>query len=147
MAETKKEKKKLGLSTKILLSLLAGAVTGVLIHYVMPDSSFKSDILINGILYVLGNGFIRLMQMLVVPLVFCSLVCGSMAIGDTKTLGKVGIKTIIFYLCTTALAVCVALGVAFLISPGMGMNQVASETQEAATQTVNFAETFLNMIP
>lgn len=147
MAETKKEKKRLGLSTKILLSLLAGAVTGVLIHYVMPDSSFKSDILINGILYVLGNGFIRLMQMLVVPLVFCSLVCGSMAIGDTKTLGKVGIKTIIFYLCTTALAVCVALGVAFLISPGMGMNQVASETQEAATQTVNFAETLLNMIP
>ena len=141
MAETKKEKKKLGLSTKILISLLAGAITGVLIHYVMPDSSFKSDILINGILYVLGNGFIRLMQMLVVPLVFCSLVCGSMAIGDTKTLGKVGIKTIIFYLCTTALAVCVALGVAFLISPGMGMNQVASETQEAATQTVNFAET------
>lgn len=60
---------------------------------------------------MLGNGFIRLMQMLVVPLVFCSLVCGSMAIGDTKTLGKVGIKTIIFYLCTTALAVCVALGV------------------------------------
>ena len=147
MAETKKEKKKLGLSTKILISLLAGAITGVLIHYVMPDSSFKSDILINGILYVLGNGFIRLMQMLVVPLVFCSLVCGSMAIGDTKTLGKVGIKTIIFYLCTTALAVCVALGVAFLISPGMGMNQVASETQEAATQTVNFAETLLNMIP
>ena len=59
MAETKKEKKKLGLSTKILISLLAGAITGVLIHYVMPDSSFKSDILINGILYVLGNGFIR----------------------------------------------------------------------------------------
>ena len=139
MAETKKEKKRLGLSTKILLSLLAGAVTGVLIHYVMPDSSFKSDILINGILYVLGNGFIRLMQMLVVPLVFCSLVCGSMAIGDTKTLGKVGIKTIIFYLCTTALAVCVALGVAFLISPGMGMNQVTSLAEGDMLPVIIFA--------
>ena len=42
--------------------------------------------------------------MLVAPLVLCSLVCGSMAIGDTKTLGKVGVKTICFYIATTALA-------------------------------------------
>lgn len=70
----------------------------------MPEGYFRDTILINGILYVLGNGFIRLMQMLVVPLVFCSLVCGAMAIGDTKTLGTVGVKTILFYLCTTALA-------------------------------------------
>ena len=45
------------------------------------------------------------MKMLVVPLVFCSLVCGSMAIGDTKKLGTVGVRTLIFYLATTALAV------------------------------------------
>jgi len=108
--EKKTEKKKLGLSTKIFIALLTGAVCGVLIHYYMPEGYFRDTILINGILYVLGNGFIRLMQMLVVPLVFCSLVCGAMAIGDTKTLGTVGVKTILFYLCTTALAICVALG-------------------------------------
>lgn len=51
------------------------------------------------------------MQMLVVPLVFCSLICGSAAIGDTKTLGKVGVKTIVFYLFTTALAISIALAV------------------------------------
>ena len=68
MEKHKKEKKKLGLSTKIFIALLTGAVCGVLIHYYMPEGYFRDTILINGILYVLGNGFIRLMQMLVVPL-------------------------------------------------------------------------------
>lgn len=143
-----KKKKTLGLSTKIFIALLLGAVCGVLIHYFMPAGYVRDTVITNGILYVLGNGFIRLMQMLVVPLVFCSLVCGSMAIGDTKTLGKVGIKTILFYLCTTALAICLALGVASLINPGVGMSIAAAEgTSEVATTSINFADTMLNMIP
>ena len=138
----------MGLSTKIFLALLSGAVFGVLIHYFVPASYFRDTLLINGILYVLGNGFIRLMQMLVVPLVFCSLVCGAMAIGDTKTLGKVGIKTLIFYLVTTAVAICLALGVASLISPGVGMNVTVEDTTVVTeTASVNFAETLLNIIP
>lgn len=142
------DKKKMGLSTKIFLALLSGAVFGVLIHYFVPASYFKDTLLINGILYVLGNGFIRLMQMLVVPLVFCSLVCGAMAIGDTKTLGKVGVKTLIFYLVTTAVAICLALGVASLISPGVGMNVTVEDTTVVTeTASVNFAETLLNIIP
>lgn len=148
--KTVKEKKKMGLSTKIFIALLTGAVAGVLIHYFMPDSSFKNDVLMNGILYVLGNGFIRLMQMLVVPLVFCSLVCGSMAIGDTKTLGKVGIKTILFYILTTALAISLALGVASLINPGIGMDITVTDSQTAQTTadtSINFVETLLNIIP
>ncbi len=148
--QKEKEKKKMGLSTQIFIALLLGAVSGVLIHYYMPDSSFKNDILMNGILYVIGNGFIRLMQMLVVPLVFCSLVCGSMAIGDTKTLGKVGVKTILFYILTTALAISLALGVASLINPGVGMDITVEEgttTAAATTTSINFADTLLNMIP
>lgn len=144
----KKEKKKLGLSTKIFIALLAGAVFGVLTHYYMPAGYFRDTILVNGALYLIGNGFIRLMQMLVVPLVFCSLVCGSMAIGDTKTLGKVGIKTILFYLLTTALAICLALGVASLVNPGIGMDiQMTEAAGEATTTSINFVDTLLNMIP
>ena len=148
MEKHEKEKKKLGLSTRIFIALLTGAVCGVLIHYYMPEGYFRDTILINGILYVLGNGFIRLMQMLVVPLVFCSLVCGAMAIGDTKTLGTVGVKTILFYLCTTALAICVALGIASLINPGVGLNiALPEDATEVATTQVDFAETLLNIIP
>lgn len=142
-------KKKMGLSTQIFAALLIGAVIGVLIHYVLPSGTIKDKVLVEGILYVVGQGFIRLMQMLVVPLVFCSLVCGSMAIGDTKTLGKVGIKTVGFYLATTALAVIVALTTANIINPGIGLDMDAVQTSEvsAAAQSTNIVDTLLNIIP
>ena len=141
-------KKKVGLTTKIFIALLAGAVAGIVIHYVVPAGFVRDTVLVNGIFYVLGNGFIRLMQMLVVPLVLCSLICGSMAIGDTKTLGKVGVKTMVFYLCTTALAVCLALAVASVINPGIGMSMKdidASSVTQAAP--VSLVDTLLNIIP
>lgn len=141
-------KKKIGLTTKIFIALLVGAVVGIFIHYVVPAGYVRDTIIVNGVFYVFGTGFIRLMQMLVVPLVFCSLVCGSMAIGDTKTLGKVGVKTIVFYLCTTALAVCLALSVASVINPGLGMEKANLEAAEVATmEPVSFADTMLNIIP
>ena len=93
----KKDKKKLGLTTKIFIALLAGAAFGIVLCYLVPDGHVKNDIIVEGIMYVIGQGFIRLMKMLVVPLVFCSLVCGSMSIGDTKKLGTVGVRTLIFY--------------------------------------------------
>lgn len=146
---TEKTKKKLGLSTQIFISLLIGALFGVVIHYWVPSSYIKDTVIVEGVLYVVGQGFIRLMQMLVVPLVFCSLICGSMAIGDTKTLGKVGVKTIGFYLVTTALAVCVALGSALLINPGRGldMDAVQKGTVSSTTEATSLVDTLLNIIP
>ena len=143
-----REKKALGLSTKIFIALLIGAVVGIAINYGLPDSYFKNTILINGILYVIGNGFIRLMQMLVIPLVMCSLICGAMAIGDTKTLGKVGVKTLGFYLVTTALAVAIALTTGLLLHPGIGLDIGAIEKAEVSTaSSTNLADTLLNIIP
>ena len=144
-----KTKKKIGLSTQIFIALLIGALFGVVIHYWIPSSYIKDTVIVEGVLYVVGQGFIRLMQMLVVPLVFCYLICGSMAIGDTKTLGKVGVKTIGFYLVTTALAVCVALGSALLINPGRGldMDAVQKGTVSSATEATSLVDTLLNIIP
>ena len=114
----------------------------------VPESYIRDTVLINGIFYVVGNGFLRLMQMLVVPLVFCSLICGSAAIGDTKTLGKVGVKTLGFYMLTTALAVVVALSLANVINPGIGLNMSEISAQETTVaESVSFADTLLNIIP
>ena len=148
MAKTQ-EKKKIGLSTQIFIALAIGAIVGVAIHYLMPESYFRDTILVEGILYFIGQGFIRLMQMLVVPLVFCSLVCGAMAIGDTKTLGKVGIKTVCFYLLTTALAVTLALATAHVINPGIGLNMDAIQKAEVAApvEQTSMVDTLLNIIP
>ena len=142
------EKRTIGLSTKIFISLLLGAAAGIAVNYGLPSGYFKDTILVNGILYVIGNGFIRLMQMLVIPLVMCSLICGAMAIGDTKTLGKVGVKTLGFYLVTTALAVGIALTIGLLVHPGLGLNIDIVETSEVAvSESTGFADTLLNIIP
>lgn len=143
------KKKKIGLTTMILLALLLGAAVGVVFHYLIPESYIRDTIFVNGIFHVVGQGFIRLMQMLVVPLVFTSLVCGASAIGDTKTLGKVGVKTIAFYLVTTMLAVTVALLIGNLINPGVGLDTSAikaADNVNVATDT-SFADTLLNIIP
>ena len=143
-----KEKKKLGLTTKIFIGLLVGLVVGVIINLAVPHGYVRDTIFVEGIFYVIGNGFIRLMKMLVVPLVFCSLVCGASAIGDTKALGKVGGKTIGFYLCTTALAVTVAITVATIIRPGIGLDMASIETSEVTTaEATSAADTILNIIP
>jgi Na+/H+-dicarboxylate symporter len=139
----KKEKKKIGLSSQIFIGLIGGAIVGLIFNYLIPQGYIRNFIFIDGIFYILGQGFIRLMQMLVVPLVFCSLVCGSMAIGDTKQLGKVGIRTILFYLITTALAITVALTVANIINPGIGLNMgniQAADNVTVATKT-SFSQT------
>ena len=91
-----KNKKKLGLTTLIFIALIAGAITGIIINYCIPSNKIVDDFIVSGLFYVVGQGFIRLMRMLVVPLVFCSIVCGSMAVGDTKKLGSVGLKTMLY---------------------------------------------------
>ena len=143
-----KKKKQLGLSTKIFIALLSGTVLGLCINFFLPDGMLKDDILINGILYIVGNGFIRLMQMLVIPLVFCSLICGTMSIGDTKTLGKVGVKTMAFYLVTTALAITLALCMGLLMRPGLGLNIESVESSDVTiSEGISLTDTLLNIIP
>ena len=149
MAKTEK-KKPLGLTTKIFIALIAGAVFGIVLCYAVPSSSIKDDVIVNGILHVIGQGFIRLMKMLVVPLVFCSLVCGSMSIGDTKKLGTVGVRTLVFYLFTTALAITVALSVGNIINPGKGLDMTkiqANAAEIGSTEATSLTDTLLNIIP
>ena len=143
----------IGLTGSILIALGLGLLCGVIFHYLVPAGTVRDDVFVNGIFYVVGQGFIRLMQMLVVPLVFCSIVCGASSIGDTKTLGTIGLKTLAFYLCTTALAVTVALSIGNLINPGRGVDMssmVASDTSTlsgSANTDVSFTDTLLNIIP
>lgn len=147
-SEKKIEKKKLSLTSKIFIGLIAGVICGVFFNLFVPASYVRDTIIIDGICYVIGHGFIKLMKMLVVPLVFCSLVCGASAIGDTKTLGKVGGKTIAFYLATTAIAVTVAISVAALIKPGIGLNMNMIETENVTVaEKTSAVDTLLDIIP
>ena len=143
-----KEKKKMGLTTKIFIGLIGGLIVGIIFNLFIPHSYVRDTVFVDGIFYVVGNGFIRLMKMLVVPLVFCSLVCGASAIGDTNSLGKIGIKTIVFYLFTTAFAVTVAISVATIVRPGIGLDMASIEKgSDVVATSTSMVDTILNIIP
>ena len=140
-------KKSVNLTTLILISLAAGIVVGIICSVAVPDGSPVDVYLIEGVFFVLGQWFIRLMQMLVVPLVFCSIVCGAASMSDPKLLGKVGLGTIVMYLCTTALAVAIAILLAQLTKPGVGLDMASIVAVEPSATDQTFAQMLINIIP
>lgn len=143
-----KSNKKLSQSKKIFIGLILGIIVGVIMHTLVPDSHFKNDILIEGIFYTIGQLFIRLMQMLVVPLVFFSIADGCRNLGDTETLGKVGVRIVVFYLFTTALAIFISLTLASAVGPGKGMNMsIGDQSFEVDKTDISLSDTILDFIP
>ncbi len=116
-----KGKKGLGLTGKILIGLVLGVICGVIINVSgLAENKVINKYIIDGILAIVGGGFISAIKMMMVPVVFFSLVVGAASIGEVSRLGRIGIKTLSFYMVTTALAIAISLGVGLLISPGLG---------------------------
>ena len=138
---------KVTLTTKIFIALILGIITGLAL-YPVKDNPFVSKYIINFFFSFLGSGFIRAIRMVVVPLVFCSLVVGAAGIEDVAKLGRIGIKTLTFYLSTTAFAIILALVGGNIINPGKGVN-IGSLTTSTVTvnQTKPFVDILLDMIP
>ena len=136
---------KLSLSAKIFVAMILGAIVGLILN-VAGNPEWSQIWLIDGVFKVVGQIFISLLKMLVVPLVFVSLVCGSSSLSDPKMLGRVGGKTIALYMLTTAIAVCLALGAAIIFKPGIIDQQLAAvETQIA--EATPFTQVLINMVP
>ncbi len=106
---------KLQLYTKILIGLAAGIVFGLIANR-LEFSGFVS-----AYIKPVGAAFIRLISMVVVPLVFASLLVGTASLKDIRTLGRIGAKTIAFYLCTTAIAVSIGLLLTSVVHPGSSL--------------------------
>ncbi|WP_440873936.1 dicarboxylate/amino acid:cation symporter [Thalassotalea sp. PLHSN55] len=151
------EKKQPSLTKRIVTAMVAGILVGSLLQWLMPigedfviplyffDISVRG-FLIDGVFEVIGQVFISSLQMLVVPLVFVSLVCGTCSLSDTSKLGRIGGKAIALYLITTAIAITFAIFLALLISPGEGVNMVANTTFEAR-EAPSLAQVFIDMFP
>lgn len=138
-------KKKWGITSKIFLGLILGIILG-LILYSFRDNKLVSDFLVGTLFYTVGKIFINLIKMLVVPFVFVSLTVGSASVGDIKKLGRIGTKTLGFYLVTTAIAVSLALGISLIVNPGIGFN-LPSEASFTATEAPKLAEIIIGIIP
>lgn len=140
-------KKKLSLTTKILLGLFLGFIFGLILKQV-PNGFIKNTVLLDGVLKILGNGFTSAIKMMVVPLVFVSLVCGTSSMGDVKRLGRIGGKTMIFYLGTTAIAVIVSLVLGSTLKPGVGLDMSSVVSGEVAIgESKSVVDIILDIIP
>ena len=116
-------KNKQKLTVQILTAMAIGIALGIMINLFAADSQWIKTWLTGGILLVGGKIFIACLKLLVVPLVLVSLISGTAALQDIRKVGTVGLKTIVLYLITTAIAISMALGFASLLRPGVGIDK------------------------
>ena len=102
----------MSLTNRILLAMVAGVLVGSLLNLLVGSGATPeavregiSTYLVNGLFDVVGRVFVASLQLLVVPLVLVSLICGASSLGDSARMGPIAGKTVLFYLCTTAVAV------------------------------------------
>jgi Na+/H+-dicarboxylate symporter len=126
------EGKGMALHTKMLIGFVAGIVLGILAHWQAGDAAWLDGV----VTYVadpVGQLFLRLLFMLVVPLVFSALVLGVIEIGDPKSLGRIGLKTLGFIVLVTGIAVTIGLVAVNIIEPGRGLPPEVGQSLMAST--------------
>lgn len=143
----------MSLTNRILLAMVAGILVGSLLNLISSASGVEGslrmiidDWLVGGVFDVVGRVFVASLKLLVVPLVFVSLVCGSSSLGDSARMGPIAGKTLLFYLGTTAIAVTGALIAAVIISPGSSIALDSSATF-TATAPPPLKEVLVNIFP
>lgn len=140
------KKIKLGLATQIVIGLILGIVVGA-VFYGNPNVSTY--------LQPLGDIFLRLIKMIVIPIVFSCLVVGVAGVGDIKKLGKLGIKTIVYFEIMSTIAIVLGLGIANVFHPGSGvdMTQLSKVSISSYVDTAKtaahkgIADTIVNIVP
>ncbi|RNA67964.1 dicarboxylate/amino acid:cation symporter [Alteribacter keqinensis] len=132
------------LTRNIIIALILGLFTGIGFNLFAPELFQYAD---NYAFTPLGTLFINSITMLVVPLVLFSIILGTASVSDPKKLGRIGGKTVGFYLITTALALGIGLSMAFLIQPGAGGGFETETADYEAEEAPPIMDTLLNIIP
>ena len=131
---------------KIIAAMIAGILVGTLFNSFGSNVPAVTGFVVDGVFYAVGQIFIRLLQMMVAPLVLASLVTGVVSLGDLRALGRVGAKTLMLYLTTTAVAIVLALTLARIVSPGEGFALSGNVTYQAA-EAPPLVNVFIDMFP
>ena len=144
--------------TKILFGLVFGIVLGLTVYAIAPGAAWV-DSLVRNVAYPLGQIFLRLIFMIVVPLVFSSLVLGVLELGDVKKLGRVGGKTLLYTLFASGISVAIGITMVNFFKPGEGLDAsvrgqlegtFAAQSQsaiESAKKAVSWSDALLSLIP
>ena len=137
------------LSSRILLGMVLGIILGLILNSLGGADPDKTPIIswfVNNVFDVVGQVFVISLKLLVVPLVFFSLVCGSASMGEDVKMGQVALKTVSLYLMTTAIAVSLALTIANIVDPGVGIN-TSEAANYVAKEAPSFKDVFIGIFP
>lgn len=151
--------KKVPLHFQIFIGLAVGAVAGLLCNTLASDAPWLAWT-IDNVTATIGQVFLRLIFMTVVPLIFCALTLGVAELGDMKQLGRIGMKTLVFTLVMSAMSVMIGIGLVNVFQPGIGLDEEqhaalaqtittddAKSKVELAAQAKPFTQTLLEIIP
>ncbi|WNC69859.1 dicarboxylate/amino acid:cation symporter [Thalassotalea nanhaiensis] len=145
------------LTRRIVIGMIAGIILGGIFQAMLPkdgdlliplylfDFSVRG-FFVDGIFEIGGKIFVSSLQMLVVPLVFVSLICGTCSLNDTSKLGRIGGRAVGLYLVTTAIAISIAIIAALIVAPGEGVNMTADVTY-GAKEAPSLAQVIIDMFP
>ncbi len=147
------KKQKFSLAWQILLALVLGILLGSYLHY-QPDTR---GWLVDNLLSPAGDIFIHLIKMIVVPIVISTLVVGIAGVGDAKQLGRIGVKTIVYFEVITTVAIILGITFANIFQPGSGidMSQLAQAdiskyqrtTEDVVSHSHGLMGTILSLVP
>lgn len=147
------------LSLKIVIALILGIAIGSILN-MFAQSSFVVNV-DKYVFNVIGQIFLNLIFMLVVPVVFVSIVLGVVGVGDPKLLGGIGLKTISFFLTTTAIAIIIGITLALVLQPGEGKSDLLKsedvssyqktldkeDNSQSSAAKQSFDQTLINLFP
>lgn len=146
-------KVKISLAWQILIALVLGIIVGTILHN-QPD---YQEYVVGNILKPAGQIFINLIKMIVVPIVISTLILGIAGVGDSKKLGILGVKTIVYFEIITTVAIVVGILCANIFHPGSGIDmsllhkvdisQYEHTTEEVKASSHGFMQTILSLIP
>ncbi|MDH4583869.1 glutamate/aspartate:proton symporter GltP [Pseudomonas sp. BN415] len=145
-------KARLSLAWQILIGLVLGIAIGALLNHFSAEKAWW----IANVLQPAGDIFIRLIKMIVIPIVIASLIVGIAGVGDAKKLGRIGLKTILYFEIITTVAIVVGLLLANFFQPGTGIDMSTlgtvdiSKYQQTAQEVQHdhaLISTLLNLIP
>lgn len=133
-----KQKKKLSLAAQIFIALVLGIIVGICLtnHADFATKYIKP----------FGTIFLNLVKWVVTPLVFFSIMAGVISMRDIRKVGSVGVKTIVYYLCTTAVAIIIGLVFANIFK-GIFPVLATSDLEYAAKDPVSFMDTLVGIFP
>lgn len=147
MEKNLESKKAMSLGKKSIIGLIAGLIIGAILCFV-PASTFRDDFLIGTVFKIVGNGYLNLIKMTIVPFVFGSLVMGISSATDVRQVGRIGSKILGIYIVTTVIASAFGIIGGMILKPGAGVNLGSFDLSTKYSQVeTSVADVFLDFIP